>query len=82
MWSERDSELYRQFEFKDFKQAFDFMTKVAVVAEDQNHHPRWQNEYNKVEIWLSTHSAGDVVTDKDRILAKEIDRIYGENPKV
>lgn len=75
MWKEERDELYRQFEFKDFKQAFDFMTKVAAVAEEQNHHPRWQNEYNKVEIWLSTHSEGKI-TDKDRQLAAVIDKIY------
>jgi len=55
------------------------MKQVAEAAEEQNHHPRWQNEYNKVEIWLSTHSAGGLITDKDKRLASEIDRIYGEN---
>jgi 4a-hydroxytetrahydrobiopterin dehydratase len=75
MWQEKDKQLYKEFKFKDFKQAFEFMTKVAQVAEQQNHHPKWQNEYNKVEIWLSTHEAGGI-TDKDRTLAKEIDRIY------
>lgn len=78
MWQEKEDALYRKFEFKDFRQAFNFMTKVAAAAEAQNHHPRWQNEYNKVEIWLSTHSVGEV-TDKDHQLAKEIDRIYSEN---
>jgi len=76
MWEEKDGKLYRRFEFKDFKQAFEFMTKVAAVAEGQNHHPRWQNEYSVVEIWLSTHSAGDQITDKDRQLAATIDEIY------
>ncbi|MNY72321.1 putative pterin-4-alpha-carbinolamine dehydratase [compost metagenome] len=51
------------------------MLKVAFLAEKNNHHPRWTNEWNKVEIWLSTHDAGDVVTEKDRNLAKEIDKI-------
>lgn len=78
MWQEQNKQLYRKFQFKDFQQAFDFMTKVAAVAEKMNHHPRWQNEYNKVEIWLSTHSAGQI-TDKDRELSGEIDRIYSEN---
>ena len=76
MWQEQNKQLYRKFEFKDFKQAFEFMTKVAEVAEAQDHHPKWTNEYNKVEIWLSTHSAGDKITDKDRQLAKEIDKTY------
>jgi len=52
------------------------MKQVAEAAEEQNHHPRWQNEYNKVEIWLSTHSAGGLITDKDKRLASEIDRVY------
>lgn len=52
------------------------MTKVAFVAEKMNHHPNWSNVYNKVEIALSTHDAGNTVTDKDRKLSAEIDRIY------
>lgn len=75
MWQDKNGELYRQFEFKDFKQAFEFMSKVAEAAEAQNHHPKWQNEYNKVDIWLSTHSAGKV-TDKDHQLAEAIDNIF------
>ncbi|MNL35589.1 putative pterin-4-alpha-carbinolamine dehydratase [compost metagenome] len=51
------------------------MVRVAFLAEKNNHHPRWTNEWNKVEIWLSTHDAGDVVTEKDRNLAKEIDKL-------
>lgn len=78
MWQEKDGELYRKFGFKDFKAAFEFMKQVATASEQQNHHPRWQNEYNKVEIWLSTHSDGKI-TDKDYALAKEIDRIYHQN---
>jgi len=75
MWQEKDKQLYRELKFKDFKAAFGFMQKVADVAEAQNHHPKWTNEYNRVQIWLSTHDAGQV-TDKDRALAKEIDRIF------
>lgn len=75
MWEEKDSSLYRLFEFKDFKQAFDFMNKVAQVAEEQQHHPKWTNEYNKVEIWLSSHDEGKI-TGKDRKLAVAIDKIY------
>ena len=81
MWQDKDGALYRLFEFKDFQQAFAFMTAVAEVADAQNHHPRWQNEYNKVEIWLSTHSAGNKVTDKDRKLAGAIDNIYQDSKK-
>ncbi|HLG90806.1 MAG TPA: 4a-hydroxytetrahydrobiopterin dehydratase [Candidatus Saccharimonadales bacterium] len=75
MWGEKGGSLYRRLEFEDFKQAFEFMEKVAKAAEAQNHHPKWQNEYNKVEIWLSTHSAGKI-TDKDHKLAEAIDKIY------
>ena len=75
MWQETDEGLYRKFEFKDFKQAFAFMTKVAKIAEAKKHHPRWTNEWNKVEIWLSTHDAGGRITDKDMKLAKAIDEV-------
>ncbi|TWV99298.1 4a-hydroxytetrahydrobiopterin dehydratase [Chitinophaga pinensis] len=73
MWEEKKNQLYRSFEFKDFKEAFAFMTKVALVAEKMDHHPNWTNVYNKVEIYLNTHDAGDVITDKDHKLAKAID---------
>jgi 4a-hydroxytetrahydrobiopterin dehydratase len=73
MWEEKNNTLYRKFEFKNFSEAFAFMTRVALEAEKMDHHPDWSNVYNKVEISLSTHSAGDVVTEKDRKLAKKID---------
>jgi 4a-hydroxytetrahydrobiopterin dehydratase len=73
MWQEKNNQLYRSFEFGDFKDAFAFMTKVALVAEKMNHHPYWINVYNKVEIYLSTHDAGNVVTERDHRLAKAID---------
>ena len=76
MWKEHDNKLQRTFLFSDFVMAFGFMTKVALVAEKMNHHPRWTNTWNKVEITLSTHDAGDVVTEKDRALADAIDKIY------
>ena len=75
MWPETDNKLYKSFIFKDFSDAFSFMCRVALLAEKVNHHPTWTNTWNKVEIWLSTHDAGDVVTDKDRELAKEIDKL-------
>ena len=65
----------KSFQFKDFIEAFAFMTKVALLAEKMNHHPLWTNVYNKVEISLSTHDAGDLVTDKDRKLAEDIDKL-------
>jgi ribonuclease HI/pterin-4a-carbinolamine dehydratase len=76
MWQEKDSALYKKFQFNDFNQAFAFMRAVADEAENQKHHPRWQNVYNTVEIWLNTHSAGNTVTEKDHKLAAAIDEIY------
>ena len=75
MWKKEDNKLYKKFEFKNFSEAFAFMTRVALAAEKMDHHPLWTNVYNKVEIWLNTHDAGDVVTDKDRKLAKLIDAL-------
>ena len=65
MWQEKDNTLYRKFEFTDFTEAFAFMTRVALIAEKMNHHPKWTNVWNTVELWLSTHDAGDVVTVRD-----------------
>jgi len=75
MWQETDNKLYRSFQFKDFSEAFSFMTRVALLAEKMDHHPTWTNTWNKVEIWLSTHTAGDVVTEKDKALAAGIDKV-------
>ena len=76
MWQEQNNSLHKKFEFKDFSEAFAFMTRVALAAEKMDHHPTWTNVYNKVEIWLNTHDAGDVVTDKDKKLAKKIDDLF------
>ncbi|MCB0634432.1 MAG: 4a-hydroxytetrahydrobiopterin dehydratase [Saprospiraceae bacterium] len=76
MWTESDNKLTATFKFANFIQAFTFMTEVAFHAEQQGHHPDWSNVYNTVEIRLSTHDAGDIVTDKDRQLAKIIDKVY------
>jgi 4a-hydroxytetrahydrobiopterin dehydratase len=73
MWQEEQSKLYRKFEFKNFSEAFAFMTRVALAAEKMDHHPEWKNIYNTVEIWLSTHDAGNVITEKDNKLAQKID---------
>jgi 4a-hydroxytetrahydrobiopterin dehydratase len=74
-WKHENNRLTRTFKFKDFGEAFGFMTRVALLAEKMNHHPTWTNTWNTVHIELSTHDAGDVVTDKDRKLAEEIDLI-------
>lgn len=75
MWKEADNKLIRTFEFKDFIEAFGFMTRVAIAAEKQSHHPNWSNVYNIVKIELTTHDAGNVVTDNDRKLAEIIDSL-------
>jgi 4a-hydroxytetrahydrobiopterin dehydratase len=76
MFTEKDNFLHASLEFEDFTAAFGFMSQVAIHAEKQNHHPTWSNVYNTVEIKLNTHDAGDVVTDKDYMLAKTIENIY------
>ncbi|MFN4247118.1 MAG: 4a-hydroxytetrahydrobiopterin dehydratase [Flavipsychrobacter sp.] len=75
MWKEENNTLYKRFQFKDFSEAFAFMTRVAILAEKHNHHPKWTNVWNTVEIWLSTHDAGNIVTDKDLGLANDIDKL-------
>lgn len=79
MWKEEDDQLKRSFEFKNFVDAFAFMTKVAFASEKMNHHPNWGNVYNKVSISLNTHDAGNKVTEKDRKLAEVIDKLYTSN---
>jgi len=74
-WKEENNTLKRTLEFNDFVEAFGFMTKVAILAEKMNHHPSWHNVYNKVSISLSTHDAGDIVTEKDHKLAEAIDKL-------
>jgi 4a-hydroxytetrahydrobiopterin dehydratase len=75
MWKEENNQLSREFKFKDFSQAFAFMTRVALIAEKMDHHPTWTNTYNTVGIQLSTHDAGNTVTDRDRKMAKAIDQL-------
>ena len=75
MWQESNNRLYKKFTFENFSEAFAFMTRVAMEAEKMDHHPEWKNVWNTVEVWLNTHSAGNIVTDKDRQLAKKIDAL-------
>jgi 4a-hydroxytetrahydrobiopterin dehydratase len=75
MWNEENNNLYRKFQFKDFNEAFGFMARVALIAEKMDHHPKWTNVWNTVEIWLTTHDAGNTVTEKDRKLASQIDAL-------
>lgn len=71
-WKIVDGALERSFKFADFSEAFAFMTRVALVAEKHEHHPTWTNTYNQLSIRLSTHDAGDTVTEKDHALAAAI----------
>ena len=75
MWKEENNQLKRAFEFANFVEAFGFMSQVALIAEKMEHHPNWSNVYNRVEISLCTHDAGNTVTDKDRDLAVAIDKL-------
>ena len=72
-WKEENNKLTKVFQFKDFSQAFAFMTRVALAAEKMDHHPTWTNTWNKVSIELNTHDKGNIVTEKDRKLAQIID---------
>jgi 4a-hydroxytetrahydrobiopterin dehydratase len=81
MWEEKNNQLHRVFEFNDFSEAFGFMTRVAMIAEKYDHHPKWTNVWNSVEIWLNTHDAGNVVTGKDRQLAKAIDELISQTSR-
>jgi len=74
MWKEEKKRLTKTFKFADFVEAFSFMTRVALIAEKMNHHPTWTNTWNTVSFELSTHDAGDTVTDLDRKLAEAIDK--------
>lgn len=77
MWEIENDRLVKSFVFRNFVEAWGFMTKVALIAERMNHHPNWSNSYNKVEIQLYTHDAGNTITEKDRALSVAIDKIYG-----
>ena len=78
MLQEADNKLARTFEFADFVTAFGFMSSVAIVAEKMDHHPNWSNVYNRVVIELTTHDAGNTVTDNDRNLAAAIDKVAAQ----
>jgi ribonuclease HI/pterin-4a-carbinolamine dehydratase len=75
MWQETKHGLYKQFVFEDFREAWEFMQRVARIVNQTDHHPRWQNEWNVVDIWLSTHNDGMQITDLDHELANTIDTL-------
>lgn len=76
MWEEIDNKLIKEFEFKNFVEAFSFMTKVALLSEKMDHHPNWSNVYNKVKIELTSHDKGNTVTERDKKLAAEINKLF------
>jgi ribonuclease HI/pterin-4a-carbinolamine dehydratase len=83
MWQETKHGLYKQFNFENFKEAWAFMNRVAEIAEEYQHHPRWENEWSVVQIWLITHEGSEPITEKDHALAKAIDAAYeGQMPKI
>lgn len=81
MWQKQNNQLYKEFIFKDFGEAFAFMEQAAKVIERHNHHPRWLNDWNKVQFWLYTHSA-NAITEKDDALAEEIDHLFDHLHKI
>lgn len=74
-WHNQNNKLYKKFSFDDFEQATEFINQVAEIAREHNHHPTIKNTYSTVELWLSTHDAGDVVTDKDKSFAAAVDSL-------
>ena len=73
MWKEENNQLKKEFKFDDFREAFAFMSRVAFIAEEHQHHPDWSNTYNTVKIALTSHDQGGVVTEKDKKMAQAID---------
>lgn len=74
-WKEIDNKLVREFKFENFIEAFGFMSSVALIAEKMDHHPNWSNAYSTVTIELTTHDAGNTVTEKDHKLANAINKL-------
>jgi 4a-hydroxytetrahydrobiopterin dehydratase len=74
-WVVDQHKLYRQFVFRDFVEAFGFISRVALLAEAMNHHPEWSNVYNRVDIHLTSHDAGGI-SERDFTLAGRINRLF------
>lgn len=75
-WELSDNQLKKTFEFKSFEAAMDFMQRATRVIAELDHHPEWTNVYNLVQVSLSTHDAGNVVTQKDYSLAEALDAVF------
>ena len=76
-WEINDGQIWKEFKFSNFIEAFSFMTKVALICEKYNHHPNWENVYSKVIITLSTHDLGGI-TNLDQTLASEINKVFDQ----
>ncbi len=74
-WVEENNQLQKTYIFKNFSEAMAWMVKASYIIDKMDHHPQWTNTYNKVEVKLSTHSAGNMVTDKDKQLAQMLDTL-------
>ena len=72
--------LCKTYEFDSFEEAMDFMQRARAVISRINHHPEWTNRYNRVEVRLTTHDQGNVVTQRDHQLATELDQVFAESP--
>lgn len=81
MFIQKENYLVAELKFKDFVTAFAFMTEAAFHIEQQNHHPEWENVYNTVNIRLTTHDAGNQVTDKDQQLAQTLTQLYQKHSR-
>ena len=77
-WIVNNDSMSKTFTFRDFESAMPFMQKAASLISELNHHPEWSNCYNRVSVLLSTHDAGNVVTEKDHTLAALLDKVYAE----
>ena len=75
-WKTTDQSLEKTFEFNSFEQAMQFMQDATPFISKTDHHPTWSNTYNRVEVKLTTHDAGNKVTEKDRKLAAYLDKLY------
>jgi 4a-hydroxytetrahydrobiopterin dehydratase len=76
MWETKEGKLHRQFEFKNFIEAFAFISKVALISERVNHHPEIRCIYNVVDLYLFTHDEENAITEKDKHLAERIDQAF------
>ena len=79
LWTIAEGKLHREYRFRDFVQAFGFMTEVALLAERADHHPEWFNIYNRVVVNLTTHEAGGI-TERDIELARDMETHRGNKP--